>query len=62
MSIRDKGVLARRPILKSDNFDNGDEILLEANASSVYYQGYAIYFKKHVIAKDVKAVKLVLGI
>ena len=49
-------MMAKRPILKMNNFDNGDEIILKASEKETHYQGYAVYFKKHVTTVQAKGV------
>ena len=56
VKIQDRNMMAKRPVLKMNNFDNGDEILLKANEKETHYQGYAVYFKKHVTTVQAKGV------
>ena len=50
-------MMAKRPILKMNNFDKGDKIILKANEKETHYQGYAVYFKKHVTTVNARGVR-----
>ena len=49
-------MVAKRPILKMNNFDKGDRIMMKANEKETHYQGYAVYFKKHVTSVNAQGV------
>ena len=50
-------MMAKRPILKMNNFDKGDKIKLKANDKETHYQGYAVYFEKQVTTVNARGVR-----